>query len=309
MKNGFKKTKALLLFSGGLDSILAVKILEKQGIEVVALTFVSYFFDAKQAKKSAAENRINLIVRDISDLHLEIVRNPSFGRGTGMNPCIDCHLLMLKAAKKIAKEEGFDFLATGEVVGQRPMSQNQRALELIEKKANLEGKILRPLSALVLKETEMEKSGLIERQKLLGISGRGRKEQFLLAKELGVENFPNPAGGCILTDRDFSKKLDQFLKKIKKIKKSDLDLLRFGRHFWIEKTRLILGRNQEENARLARLAEGKDMLAEPNGIPGPTALIRGKKSKTVLDAARDLLLKYTRNEKNDLQMKILSGKK
>jgi hypothetical protein len=150
---------------------------------------------------------------------------------------------------------------------------------------------------------------LIERQKMLGISGRGRKEQLSLAKKLGVENFPNPAGGCILTDREFSKKLDQLLKKIKRIKKNDLDLLRIGRHFWIEKTRVILGRNQQENALLAGLAGEKDMLVEPNGIPGPTALIRGKKSKAALDAVRDFLLKYTKNEGKDLQIKKLSGKK
>jgi PP-loop superfamily ATP-utilizing enzyme len=298
MRNKLKKLKALLLFSGGLDSILAAKILEKQGIEVVALTFVSYFFDAKQAKESAAENKISLIVRDISDLHLGIVRSPSFGRGAGMNPCIDCHLLMLKAAKKIAKEEGFDFLATGEVVGQRPMSQNQRALELIEKKANLEGKILRPLSALVLKETQMEKSGLIERQKMLGISGRGRKEQLSLAKKLGVENFPNPAGGCILTDKIYSEKLRELLEKVDKIKTSDLNLLRLGRHFWLGDARVILGRNHEENLALKKLAEKGDILVEPKNFPGPTALVRGK-DKEAMRKAKEKILRYSKKAKDE----------
>jgi len=153
MADNEKKSKALLLFSGGLDSILAAKILERQGIEVSALTFVSFFFDARQAKKSAKENGIKLIIRDISTPHLKIVRNPQFGRGTGMNPCIDCHLLMLKIAKKILREKKFKILATGEVLGQRPMSQNIRALQLIEKRANLEGKVLRPLSAVALSET------------------------------------------------------------------------------------------------------------------------------------------------------------
>lgn len=304
-----KKPRTLLLFSGGLDSILAAKVLEEQGFDVTALTFVSYFFDAEAARKSAGSNDIDLVIRDISELHVRVVKNPLFGRGAAMNPCIDCHLLMLKVAKKIAREGKFDFIATGEVVGQRPMSQNQRALDLIEKKANLEGRILRPLSALVLAQTEMEKSGLVDRQQLLDISGRGRKKQLALAKNFGIVNFPTPAGGCILTDKEFSKKLSDLLARVKKSKKSDLELLRIGRHFWIEKTRVILGRNHEENILLKKLAEGNDILIELKDVTGPTALIRGRRNKAVLDFARDLLLKYSKKEGEDLQIKISSGQK
>jgi tRNA U34 2-thiouridine synthase MnmA/TrmU len=304
-----KKTpgRALVLFSGGLDSILAVKILQKQGIDVTALTFVSYFFDAEEAKKSAKENNIQLVIRDISVAHLGIVKNPCFGRGSGMNPCVDCHLLMLKQAKKLAREAKFDFIATGEVLGQRPMSQNSRSLELIEKKANLEGRILRPLSAQVLPETEMEKKGMVDRKKLLGISGRSRKEQMALAKKYKIRAYPSPAGGCILTDKEYSSKLREVLSKIKSVKKSDIDLLRIGRHFWVGRTRIILGRNHEENLALKKLAEKGDTLIDPKDIPGPTVFIRGKRNKAVLDAARDLLLKYTKNAPEDLQVKITAG--
>jgi len=316
MQTNKGKKRALLLFSGGLDSILAAKVLEKQGIEVTALTFESYFFDAEQAKKSAKENDIKLIVRDISVPHLEIVRSPRFGRGAGMNPCVDCHLLMLKVAKKLSgnlvnflrTQKVYKILATGEVLGQRPMSQNIRALRLIEKQANLEGKILRPLSAKVLPETEYEKSGLVDRKKLEGISGRSRKVQLALAKKLGVKYFPTPAGGCILTDKEFSNKLNELLEKIRKIKKSDIDLLRLGRHFWVEKTRIVLGRNHEENLKLKKLAENGDILIEPKDIPGPTAFVRGKRNKAVLDFVKKLLLKYTKGADNELQIKITSRK-
>ncbi|MFA6285524.1 MAG: tRNA 4-thiouridine(8) synthase ThiI [Parcubacteria group bacterium] len=306
-----RPVRALVLFSGGLDSILAVKILERQGIEAIALTFVSYFFDAEQAKRSVRENKIRSKIVDFSDEHLKIIKNPLFGRGVGMNPCIDCHLLMLKVAKKIAVRENFDIIATGEVLGQRPMSQNSRALELIEKKAGLAAKILRPLSAKVLPETEMEKSGMVDRAKLLGISGRSRKVQMELAKSIKIKYYPTPAGGCILTDKEYSKKLCELLENIKKPKPSDLELLRVGRHFWIgeslpagRQARIVLGRNHEENLTLKKIAEKKDILIEPRDIPGPTALLRGKESKNAFDHVRALLLNYTKNAGDDLQIKI-----
>jgi len=299
-----KRIKALVLFSGGLDSILAAKILERQGIDVTALTFVSYFWSAEEAKKSARENKLKMKIVDFSDAHFGMIKKPKYGRGAGMNPCIDCHLLMLIQAKKIAKKESLDIIATGEVLGQRPMSQRGRALELIEKKAGLAGKILRPLSAKVLPETEMEKSGIIDREKLLGISGRSRKEQLKLAKKYKIKYFPSPAGGCILTDKEYSKKLRELLENIKKPKPSNLQFLRIGRHFWEGDTKIILGRNYEENLMLKKLAERSDILVEPKNIPGPTALVRGKRNKMVLDGARDLLLKYTKNAGDDLQLKI-----
>lgn len=304
-KSQKRPARALVLFSGGLDSILAVKILERQGIDVSALVFTSYFFDAKPAEKSAQENNIKLKTVDFSDEHFEIIKNPRYGRGAGMNPCIDCHLLMLKIAKTIAKKEKYDLIATGEVLGQRPMSQNFRALQLIEKKAGLAEKILRPLSAKVLPETEMEKYPrarlLVDRTKLYGVSGRSRKDQIELTKKYEIKYYPSPAGGCILTDKEYSKKLRDLLENIKNPEPSDFELLRIGRHFWEGNTKIILGRNHEENLALKKIAEKNlsageagDVLIEPKDIPGPTALIRGKRNKETLDSAKKLLLKYTK---------------
>lgn len=313
--------KALVLFSGGLDSILAVKILARQGIKATALTFTGYFFGAEEAKRSAEKNGIKLRTENFAEAHLKIIRNPKFGRGAGMNPCIDCHLLMLKAAKCIMKKDKYDFLATGEVLGQRPMSQNARALKLIEREAGLEEKILRPLSAKVLPETEMEKTGLVDREKLLGISGRGRKDQIELAKKFGIKNYPTPAGGCILTDKEYSKKLRELMAKVKNIKPSDIALLRLGRHFWARPVRksespepepssrvkIILGRNHEENLKLKKIAEKGDILVEPKDIPGPTALVRGKRNKDVLDFAKKLMLRYAKKTSEDISLKITAG--
>lgn len=287
--------RALLLFSGGLDSILSAKILQKQRIDVTALTFESYFFDACEAQKSADANKIKLRIDNFAEKHLKIVKNPCFGRGTGMNPCVDCHLLMLKEAKKIAEKEGFDIVVTGEVLGQRPMSQNMEALKLIEQKAGLAGKILRPLSAKVLPETEYERKNLVNREKLYGFSGRGRKGQIELAKKLRVKYFPSPAGGCILTDKEFSKKLRELLERVEKTKPSDFALLRIGRHFWSGNTRIILGRNHEENLALKKLAEKGDMIIEPENFPGPTALLRGDIINGDIETAKQKVAEYMKN--------------
>ncbi len=290
--------RCLLLFSGGLDSILAAKILEKQGIEVTALTFVSYFFDADQAEKSAKENGIKLRIENFSDAHLKIVKNPHFSRGAGMNPCVDCHLLMLKAAKKIAARGKYDFIATGEVLGQRPMSQNIEALKLIEREAGLQGKIIRPLSEKILHpESEISKG-------MYGISGRSRKEQMVLARKYKIKKYPSPAGGCILADREYSKKLLDLLKNVKNPEVSDFELLRIGRHFWSEETRIILGRNHEENLKLEKLSENADILIGPENVPGPTALVRGKRSKSVLSIAKKLILRYTKKTGESPSFKI-----
>jgi tRNA U34 2-thiouridine synthase MnmA/TrmU len=190
------KNKALVLFSGGLDSMLAVKLLQEQGIAVQGIAFSSYFFSTKQAQKSARQLGIKLIEKDISQKHLSCVKQPQFGYGKALNPCIDCHLLMLKEAFNILQKKGFNILATGEVLGQRPFSQNRFALEQIEKTASLKAKILRPLSAKVLAETEYEKKKQVNRAKLEGIKGRSRRCQIKLAKKFNIKEFPSPAGGA-----------------------------------------------------------------------------------------------------------------
>ncbi|MBI4779441.1 hypothetical protein HY797_03250 [Candidatus Falkowbacteria bacterium] len=203
--------KTLVLLSGGLDSMLAAHVLMDQGVEITGLSFNSNFFNTAKAKKAAGELGIELIEIDFSDEHLEMVKNPEHGYGKKMNPCIDCPGLMLKKAKEIMDKEGFDFVATGEVLGQRPMSQNKESLKVVEKISGLEGKLIRPLSAKLLDESEPEKNGKLIRERLLDISGRSRQKQLELVKKYGIKEYASPGGGCLLTDPEFSEKLLKIL--------------------------------------------------------------------------------------------------
>jgi len=293
-----KKVRALVLLSGGLDSLLAAKILLEQNIQVVGLVFKSYFFDEKQAKKFAKQLKIPLKIINFGREHLKIVKNPKYGYGRGMNPCIDCHLLMLKKAKEVMKKEKFDFVVTGEVLGERPFSQNKKALKLIEEESSLKGYLLRPLSAKLLPKTIPEKKGWVKREKLFGIRGKRRKKQIELAKKFGLE-YPQPSGGCILTDLTFSKKLKELLEVKKGIGKNDIELLKIGRHFWFDGIKVVLGRNEKENKKLEKLAKKKDVLLKPK-FPGPTGLIRvykGKISKTLLQKVKKLIKNYSKKAK------------
>ncbi len=271
--------KALLLFSGGLDSILAVKMLQKQEIEVVGLVFNSYFFDDEKARRSADELGIKLISKDFSKKHLEVVKTPKFGYGSSVNPCIDCHALMFSSAKEIFIKENFDILASGEVLGQRPFSQNVRALELIEKVTGLEGQILRPVSAKELPETVYEKDGKVKRELLGDIVGKSRKPQMELVLEYQIKDFPSPGGGCRLTEKEFGIKVREILPFSDFTDKSDFELLRIGRHSWFREAdkvmyHLILGRNHEENMQIKELVKEEDIIVEVSDGKGPTGLIR-----------------------------------
>lgn len=294
MKIKKAKVKCLALLSGGLDSILAVKILQKQGIEVTGLCFVSYFFNSKLAEKAAKQLKIDLKIVDISDEHLKMVKKPCYGYGKNINPCIDCHLMMLRKAKEIAR---FDFVATGEVLGERPMSQNRRALELLEKESGLEGYLLRPLSAQLLKPTIPENKGLIDRDKLLNISGRNRKKQIDLAKKWKLKDYPTPSGGCLLTDPGFSERLRELFSHWPDCAGSDVELLKFGRHFWVENVLIVVGRNEGENEEIKKLSKKDDVSIEPD-FPGPTILIRSKLkiSKKSLEKAEELMKKYSKKK-------------
>ena len=312
-----KKLKGLLLFSGGLDSLLPLKIAEKLKIDLTLLIFKSYFFDEKLALKAIKENRIKwpYQILDIRKEQFELVKNPFFGYGKNMNPCLDCHLLMLKIAKKIKDKENVDLVITGEVLGERPMSQNQKALKLLEEKSGLKGYLLRPLSALLLEPTIPEEKGLIDRKKLLAISSRSRKQQFDLAKKFKLKWFPTPSGGCLLTDPTFSLRLKDLFKISgkKEIKESDVELLKIGRHFIINqknlRVKIIVGRNHSENEKLKTLREKKDILLEMENYPGPTVLIRsykGKITKKILEKAKNLIIGYSSKAKNkpDVKFKI-----
>ncbi len=303
-----KQIKALVLFSGGLDSMLVIKILEDQGIQTDLYTFNSFFFNNKQAQKSAQTLGKKLYTIDIAKKHLKIVKHPQFGHGKGLNPCTDCHLLMLKEVKKIFQKEKYDILATGEVMGQRPKSQQNQQLKLIEKKARLKNKILRPLSALLLEETEFEKKQLVKREKLFAISGRSRKNQIALTKKFHLKNYPSPAGGCILTDPLFAKNLYPIINY--KINQNDIDLTRSGRNFNSNNAKIIIGRNYEENKKILNLAQKKDILMEAQNIPGPLTLIRfygklnQKEKAKIIQKSAKLTKSYSTKTKNLPQLKI-----
>ncbi|MDD3607664.1 MAG: hypothetical protein PHQ20_02615 [Candidatus Moranbacteria bacterium] len=271
--------KILLLFSGGLDSITAAEILQRQKAELIGLALASYFFDAHQAKISAQKIGLKLIERNIAAKHLELVRNPRYGYGKGMNPCLDCHALMLKEAWGLRDELGFDVLATGDVLGQRPFSQKRPSFQAVDKLSGLEGKVLRPLSAKLLTETEFEKKGLINRELLEDIQGRSRKKQIELLKNIGINDYPSSAGGCCLTEKEFSLKLEKLLNQSKVLIPSDLELIKLGRHFWFDGSHIILGRNKEENVLIKKNVCRGDLFIEPRNFKGPVALVRGGNSE------------------------------
>lgn len=278
-----QKVKALVLFSGGLDSMLAVKILQNQGIEVEGICFTSIFFSCQKAKQTAESIGLQLKKVDISEELLEIVKNPPSGYGKHLNPCIDCHALMIKSAFAEAtadkKAKRYDFIATGEVLGQRPFSQNSQTLVQVEKLSGIE--VLRPLSAKLLPETDMEKRGLVNRGRLLSIRGRSREQQMELAEKYKLKEFATPAGGCLLTDPEFSQRLGKMLDYWPACTAQDVELLRYGRVFWLtqkdnsQRVLLIIGRHKDDDKKLEKTVQKGDIMLELKEIAGPISLIRG----------------------------------
>ncbi len=265
--------KALVLLSGGLDSMLACKILIDQGVAVTGLTFTTPFFGAKKAEKVSKQLGISLKVVDIAKKHFKIVKNPPHGHGKNVNPCIDCHGLMFRKAGELIKKEGYDFVATGEVLGQRPMSQNKKSLRIVEELAGLENEILRPLSAKLLPETEIEKQGLIDRNKLLAIKGKSRKEQMALAKKLGFKSYATPGGGCLLTDPGYSKRFKELQEVFPDFGLEEASLIKYGRLFVEQDYMFLVGRKHEENLELKKITGKDDILLEVQEIPGPLTLL------------------------------------
>lgn len=276
------KTKALVLLSGGLDSMLAARLLLEQGIKVVGITFESNFFNAKRARRAAKQLGVDLKVVDIKDEELELVKNPPSGYGKHLNPCIDCHSLMIKRTGAIARKEGFNIVATGEVLGQRPFSQNKEALNKVRELSLVD--VLRPLSAKLLPITMAEEQGLVIRGKLLSIRGRSREKQMALAQKLGLNEYPSPAGGCLLTDPGFSERLGKMLDYWPDCYTEDVELLKHGRVLWLTlekdkksfKILLIIGRHKEDNESLILLKRKNDVMIELKDMMGPTTIIRFK---------------------------------
>ena len=321
MKNkNNEQVKALVLLSGGLDSILAAKLLMEQGIEVEGISFKSNFFDTKAAEKATKQLGIGLREIEISEEFLTLLKEkPKHGYGVGLNPCIDCHALMFRKAGEIMRAEGFGFIATGEVLNERPMSQNKQALKIVEKEAGLGGYLLRPLSAKLLEPTIAEKEGLVDREELMDISGRSRKKQFELAKKFGITDFPAPAGGCMLTQEGFVKRMKDLMERKKDFNSNDVELIKIGRHFWNDDYWIILGRDKEENEKLSRLKTENDMIIEPENFMGPSALIRffslsfrvergisfKEQCKKYIEKAKELIIEYSPKAENVYNLKFI----
>ncbi len=286
--------KAICLFSGGLDSILSTRLIQLQGIEPVAVYFETPFFPSAKASKVAKALGINLLVWDVLEEYLDILKNPAHGYGSQMNPCIDCHAFMLRKAKERMEELGASFVVTGEVLGQRPMSQNRAALRLIEKLSGLEGLILRPLSARLLPETRPEKEGWVKRESLLDISGRSRKAQLELARVMGIKEIPTPAGGCLLTDPIFAKRLRDLIEHGSNLERWEIELLKVGRHMRLDReTKLTVGRNEKENSRILELCQGKAVIIETLDVPGPVSVLVGRITEEILEKAIEITMAYS----------------
>ncbi len=277
--------KAVSLYSGGLDSQLAVCLIKDQGIEVVGVNFVTPFFGAEDRfRLSAQQLGIDYHEINIGNIYMDVLNNPVYGYGKNFNPCIDCHGFMLKNAGIFMQEIGASFLVTGEVVGERPMSQNKSSLNAVEKLSGYKGLILRPLSAQLLPPTIPETEGWVDRSKLLAISGRSRTPQMQLAEHYGIKNYPTPAGGCLLTQENFSKRLRMLLAVKPEAGADELEILKVGRHFYITDDQLlVVGRNHAENERLNDLAAADDYLLKVIDRPGPLGLIRSINHSKAVD--------------------------
>ena len=301
-----KNLRAIILLSGGLDSTLAAHLIKQQGIELLALNFTSPFClrnrkggcSSHGVRAAAEQLDIKLETLDNTNEMLECVKRPQHGYGSNMNPCIDCRIVMLRKARQYMQEIGACFIITGEVLGQRPMSQRRPILRLIEKETGLEGLILRPLCAKSLEETIPEKKGIIDREKLLNIVGRGRKEQMAFAREFGINDYPCPAGGCLLTDPNFARRLKDLLKHNPQFSLNDVLLLKLGRHFRIsENCKLVVGRNEKENNTLINLTANGDFVFSPQDrIAGPTAIGRGRFSGQDRQIALSIVTRYCDRE-------------
>jgi len=302
------------LISGGLDSLIACLVLKLQNIEVVGLNFKSPFCICDKAYKNA-ECGLNLFYDKLGiktyylqkeDDYLEVIKSPKFGYGKNLNPCIDCRIYILKKAKIFAKKINADFIFTGEVVDQRPKSQNLKALRIIEEESDLKGKLLRPLSALLLKPTILEEKGIIDRKKLLGIKGRSRKKQLELAKIHKLLNEYNACGGCLLTEKEFANRMRDYLKYSKNPTMEGVKLLKYGRHFRYNGSKIIVGRNELENNFLLHLKGPDEIVMEAFNVKGPVTLIQGNVEEEAISFAAKLTLRYSDALKS--QGKVIYGK-
>ncbi len=307
--------KAISLFSGGLDSTLAILVLKKQGIDVTAIRFTTPFEPEAQLshKKDYDELSVrfgfSLQIHKLEDEFIEIVKHPKHGYGKNMNPCIDCRILMLKKAKKIMLESGADFIATGEVIGQRPMSQKKDMLYHIDKEAELTGYVLRPLCAGLLRKTIPEEKGIVHRDMLYSFSGRSRKPQMQLAKELGLDKYPSPAGGCLLTDPIFSLKLKDLLIHKPSPEMREIELLKIGRHFRLSpKCKIVAGRDSIENNIIQSLSSDDDYILNVKEYGSPLVLLTGDAPEKDIETAASICARYSDAKNlNSVEVSVLKN--
>jgi len=282
------------LMSGGLDSILATRVLQDQGIRIIGISFVTPFFGSAAAERAATTLGMELRIMDIARVHLEVVRSPKYGHGKAVNPCIDCHALMFHEAGKVMETEGADFLFSGEVLGQRPMSQNRQSLMVVARQSGYGDFIVRPLSARLLSETLPEQDGRLDREKLLDIEGRSRRRQRELAACYGVMEYPQPAGGCLLTDPGYAAKLKELMRHNPEFDIRDVELLRIGRHFRLDTgDRVIVGRNQDGNEKLLSIKGEADIVFEVKDHPGPITIIPNSASEEAIAEAAAICVRYS----------------
>ena len=304
-----KGGRGLCLLSGGLDSQLAICVLRDQGLHVEAVVFASPFFKIAAAKQAAENLGVVLHVVTFTQDILALVKHPPHGFGGALNPCIDCHALMIRRAGELMTEKGFDFVATGEVLNQRPMSQNRRSLGIVEKDAALNGRLLRPLSALLLEPTVPETEGVVDRSRLLGLSGRSRKPQMELAAKFGLREYPSPAGGCLLTEKGFCRKLADMRDNEGLESERLVWLLLYGRHFRLPGgAKCVAGRDSRDNQALKKAMCDGDVLLHTVNVPGPTVLIPGGASDEDIALAAGLCAAYgDHGARSDVTVKIVRG--
>lgn len=303
--------RAIALFSKGLDSILAVKIIQREGIEVIALHFVIPFCRYKDldrelllVEKQAVALDVELKTVILGEDYLEVVKRPKYGYGRNLNPCIDCRIFMLRRAKEIMAQTNASFVVTGEVAGQRPMSQKKSVFSISDKESGLSGLILRPLSAKLLVPTIAEDNQWVNRENLLDIYGRSRIRQKKLADDLGVKEFPQPAGGCLLTESAFCKKVEDLLER-EEFTCENVALLKIGRHFRLTTFfKLIVGRDEPENEKLRKVVKPKDLYFEPRDLPGPSAVGKGAFDEQLKILSARIVAGYTAGAEQEVKILI-----
>lgn len=293
--------------------MLAGRVLEEQGIEIVAVSFESNFFTSAGAIKAAQGLNWPLIIVDITEEQLRIVENPEHGYGKNMNPCIDCHAQMIRIAARLLQPYQASFVATGEVLGERPKSQNRKALDIVANDSGIPDLVLRPLSAKLLKPTLPEREGLVNREALLDISGRSRRRQLELAEKYGLKDFPTPGGGCLLTEPSFSGRLRRLIKWRGRLTSEDVELVKFGRSFFEPTAWIVIARNESETRKIEELAQPGDVVMTTVEEPGPVTVVRPlekKPSDEIIKKAAALTVRYSKlRNAAEASVQIKGGKR